>query len=209
MRAVETPQRDIDVGALNDQLAREHSIDDYYLRSSLPIRLVDRYVRGGGTSRTVLSQRGVNGIDGLVSGAIGGARAHGAPLSALLGDLTTLHDLGALAAAPRTGAPLVLVVLRNGGGRIFEQLPIGTRDDLAFAMPHMVTETSGSLADVARALGLRAARAETPAALARALEAAMDGAGTTLIEAVVPPHDAREREERLRAAMRRAAGEDA
>ena len=59
-----------------------------------------------------------------------------------------------------TGAPLVLVVLRNGGGRIFEQLPIGTRDDLAFAMPHMVTETSGSLADVARALGLRAARVE-------------------------------------------------
>lgn len=172
------------------------------LGNSLPIRLVDRFVRGGGAARAVLSQRGVNGIDGLVSGAIGGARALDAPLLALLGDLTTLHDLGALAAVPRSGAALVLVVLRNGGGRIFEQLPIGARDDLAFAMPHMVTETNGSLADVARALGLRAARVETPGALAGALTEAMRGAGTTLIEAIVPPHDAREREAHLLAAMR-------
>jgi 2-polyprenyl-3-methyl-5-hydroxy-6-metoxy-1,4-benzoquinol methylase len=43
MRAVQpsTP-RDLDVAALNDQLAREHSIDDYYARSSLPIRLIER-----------------------------------------------------------------------------------------------------------------------------------------------------------------------
>lgn len=36
------PKRDIDVAALNDQLAREHSIDDYYLKASLPIRLIER-----------------------------------------------------------------------------------------------------------------------------------------------------------------------
>ena len=39
---METQKRDIDVAALNDQLAREHSIDDYYLKSSLPIRLIER-----------------------------------------------------------------------------------------------------------------------------------------------------------------------
>lgn len=42
MRSVMQPQRDIDVAALNDQLAREHSIDDYYLKASLPIRLIER-----------------------------------------------------------------------------------------------------------------------------------------------------------------------
>lgn len=169
--------------------------------NSLPIRLVDRYVRGGGSARTVLSQRGVNGIDGQVSGAIGGARALGVPLVALLGDLTALHDLGALAAAPRTGPPLVLVVIRNGGGRIFEQLPIGARDDLAFAMPHMVTEIAGSLAEVARALGLRSARVTDARMLADALAEALRASGTTLVEAIVPPHDARDGEARVLGAM--------
>lgn len=174
----------------------------FLVGNSLPIRLVDRFARGGGHERRVLSQRGVNGIDGLVSAAIGAHRAGDAPVVALLGDLTTLHDVGALASVPTHGAPMVIVVSRNGGGRIFEQLPIATRPELAFAMPHMVTERSGSLADVARAFGHRTATVRTAAELASALTTSLASEGTTLIEAIVPPHDATERETRLRRVMR-------
>lgn len=172
--------------------------------NSLPIRLVDRFARGGGPRLAVLSQRGVNGIDGLVAGSLGAARALGAPLVALLGDLTTLHDVGALAAAPRSGPPIVIVTLRNGGGRIFEQLPVAIRADLAYAMPHVVTEHAASLAAAASALGVRGERIESFAALTAALRGALEREGTTLLEVIVPPHDAAEREARMRAAMERA-----
>jgi 2-succinyl-5-enolpyruvyl-6-hydroxy-3-cyclohexene-1-carboxylate synthase len=170
--------------------------------NSLPIRTVDRFVRGGGAPRCVLSQRGVNGIDGLVAGAIGAHRADGGPLVALLGDLSTLHDVGALAAAPRSGAPLVLVVVHNGGGRIFEQLPLAARPDLSFAMVHVLGQHGHSLSGIAAAFGHRATTVRSAPELRATLRSALDGEGTTLIEAIVPPHGARDADARLRAALR-------
>ena len=102
--------------------------------NSLPIREVDTFVdaarlraRAAATDdRTleVLFQRGANGIDGLVSGAAGAAAASGRPTTLLIGDVSLAHDIGALGLLRDLPAPLTVVVLNNGGGRIFERLPI-------------------------------------------------------------------------------------
>ena len=167
------------------------------LGNSLPIRLADRHAHAAAKGTAILVQRGANGIDGLVAGALGAAH-RGVPTLAILGDVTTLHDVGSFALARRLAAPLVLLVLDNGGGRIFEQLPLGSRADLASAMPHFTTEHGVELAEVARAFGLRAALHERLDTLVPALADAFARGGTTVLVARTPPHDAQPRERRIR-----------
>ncbi len=167
------------------------------LGNSLPIRLADRHAHAVAKGAAILAQRGANGIDGLVAGALGAAH-RGRPTLALLGDVTTLHDVGSFALARRLAAPLVLVVIDNGGGRIFEQLPLGSRADLASALPHFTTEHGVDLAEVARAFGLRASVHERLDSLVPALAAAFADGGTTVLVTRTPPHDAALRERRIR-----------
>lgn len=158
--------------------------------NSLPIRMLDRYA--GRTVRTsgldVVHQRGANGIDGLVSQTYGASLLDARPVVALLGDLTLLHDVGALATVRRASWPLVLVVVDNAGGRIFEGLPVAR--DAAWMMPHMVTEEPLDHAALSAAFGIAHTRVETRAALEAALEAALARAGASMIVARVDPHGA-------------------
>ncbi|MGQ0844322.1 MAG: 2-succinyl-5-enolpyruvyl-6-hydroxy-3-cyclohexene-1-carboxylic-acid synthase [Sporichthyaceae bacterium] len=91
----------------------------------------------------VLANRGVNGIDGVVSAAIGAALADqsvgGGPAVALLGDLTYLHDRNGLLLGPEDPRPnLTLVVVDNDGGGIFSTLPQAGSPgfERVFATPH-------------------------------------------------------------------------
>lgn len=68
--------------------------------------------------------RGVNGIDGGIAHACGAAIAAGGPTLSLLGDVAALHDAGSLALAQCVQVPLVIAVVDNGGGRIFDSLPV-------------------------------------------------------------------------------------
>src|SRR6185295_6494041 len=86
----------------------------------------------------VLSQRGVSGIDGLLAGAAGAASVTELPVTLLVGDVSFLHDVGGLALARHARAPLVIVVINNDGGRIFEQLPLA-RSGHSAALPHFTT----------------------------------------------------------------------
>ena len=69
------------------------------------------------------SNRGASGIDGLLSTAAGVQRASGKPTLAIVGDLSALYDLNALALLRQVSAPLVLIVVNNNGGQIFSLLP--------------------------------------------------------------------------------------
>ncbi|MCV4754670.1 thiamine pyrophosphate-dependent enzyme, partial [Escherichia coli] len=70
----------------------------------------------------VYSNRGASGIDGLLSTAAGVQRASGKPTLAIVGDLSALYDLNALALLRQVSAPLVLIVVNNNGGQIFSLL---------------------------------------------------------------------------------------
>jgi 2-succinyl-5-enolpyruvyl-6-hydroxy-3-cyclohexene-1-carboxylate synthase len=124
---------------------------------------------------TVLANRGVAGIDGTVSTAVGAALAHGAdrpgaPAYALLGDLTLLHDTTGLVIGPDEPRPdLTIVVLNDGGGGIFGLLEQGGPEHAAsferiFGTPHRV-----DLAALAAATGVPHGCVEDPADLGAAL----------------------------------------
>ncbi|MGC7093783.1 2-succinyl-5-enolpyruvyl-6-hydroxy-3-cyclohexene-1-carboxylic-acid synthase [Amycolatopsis lurida] len=86
--------------------------------------------------------RGVAGIDGAVSTAIGAASVHKGPSYALLGDLTFLHDINGLLTGPAESRPdLTIVVLNDDGGGIFTLLEQGAPEHSAgfervFGTPH-------------------------------------------------------------------------
>ncbi|MFN3865497.1 MAG: 2-succinyl-5-enolpyruvyl-6-hydroxy-3-cyclohexene-1-carboxylic-acid synthase [Demequina sp.] len=90
--------------------------------SSGPIRAVDRVgpVWAPGMAPTLIANRGLAGIDGTVSTAVGVALATGRPSYALMGDVTFLHDVGGLLIGPLEPRPrLRIIVANDGGGTIF------------------------------------------------------------------------------------------
>jgi 2-succinyl-5-enolpyruvyl-6-hydroxy-3-cyclohexene-1-carboxylate synthase len=103
----------------------------------------------------VLANRGVAGIDGTVSTAVGAALAHPGPSCVLLGDLTLLHDTTGLMIGPDEPVPdLAVVVLNDRGGGIFHLLEQGAAEHAAsfervFGTPHAV-----DLAALAAAVGV-------------------------------------------------------
>jgi 2-succinyl-5-enolpyruvyl-6-hydroxy-3-cyclohexene-1-carboxylate synthase len=90
--------------------------------SSMPVRDLEWFApaRRGVTAH---ANRGVNGIDGLVSTTLGIAVGSGAPTVAILGDLALLHDAGGLLGAVGINVDCAFVVLDNHGGGIFSFLP--------------------------------------------------------------------------------------
>ncbi|MCW2700062.1 MAG: menD [Blastococcus sp.] len=143
------------------------------LGSSTPVRDVDRLAVPRSDLR-IVANRGVAGIDGTISTAVGAALAHaragGAPAFALMGDLTFLHDLTGLLAGEGEQVPdLTVVVPDNDGGGIFAQLESGAdrhaRDyRRVFGTPH-----GRDLVAVAQSLGWAASQVSAPADLAGAL----------------------------------------
>jgi 2-succinyl-5-enolpyruvyl-6-hydroxy-3-cyclohexene-1-carboxylate synthase len=156
--------------------------------NSNPVRDLDTYCRPRAKQVTVLHQRGASGIDGLVSGAAGSKSVFAGPLVLFLGDISLLHDLGGLNLARMVKGPLVIVVVQNDGGRIFEQLPLGKRSELApLVASHFVMPQGLPLAPAAQLFGLVYHRAETQEAFAGALSRALAHDGATLIEAIAAP----------------------
>jgi 2-succinyl-5-enolpyruvyl-6-hydroxy-3-cyclohexene-1-carboxylate synthase len=105
--------------------------------SSMPVRDLEWY---GGPAARAHANRGANGIDGVVSTALGVALG-GAPTVALVGDIAFVHDAGALTALSTRRADLRIVVVDNDGGGIFSFLPQASqlseeRFEQLFGTPH-------------------------------------------------------------------------
>jgi 2-succinyl-5-enolpyruvyl-6-hydroxy-3-cyclohexene-1-carboxylate synthase len=110
--------------ALHLALGKAHRDGDLvYTASSMPIRDQEMFLPATETDALFLSNRGANGIDGLISSGIGAARASGRPTTIVTGDLGLLHDLGSLAALREVSTPVRIVVIDNDGGGIFHFLP--------------------------------------------------------------------------------------
>jgi 2-succinyl-5-enolpyruvyl-6-hydroxy-3-cyclohexene-1-carboxylate synthase len=110
--------------ALHHALGRAHRDGDLvYTASSMPIRDQDSFLPSGDADALFLSNRGANGIDGLISAGIGAAQASGRPTTIVSGDLGLLHDIGGLAALRDVSTPVRIVVIDNDGGGIFHFLP--------------------------------------------------------------------------------------
>jgi 2-succinyl-5-enolpyruvyl-6-hydroxy-3-cyclohexene-1-carboxylate synthase len=89
-----------------------------YLGNSLPIREWDLAATRAPRGFVYEANRGANGIDGQLSTFLGWC-APGAHNVCVVGDLTAIYDLGAPWIAPQLDAPFRIVIVNNGGGRIF------------------------------------------------------------------------------------------
>ena len=94
-----------------------------YAGNSMPIRDLDTFFPGNDRAIRLLANRGANGIDGVVSSALGAAAADRGPAVLVIGDLSFYHDSNGLLAALQHHLNLTIVLLNNDGGGIFSFLP--------------------------------------------------------------------------------------
>ena len=140
-----------------------------WVSSSMPIRDVEACFPQSPKGIRFLANRGANGIDGVVSSALGAALASGRPAWLLTGELALLHDVGGLLAARRAGVELQIVCLNNGGGGIFDFLPVAEQAAPALYEEHIATPAGVDLGQIApRITEVRTDR-QTNVALHRAL----------------------------------------
>ncbi|QZY29470.1 2-succinyl-5-enolpyruvyl-6-hydroxy-3-cyclohexene-1-carboxylic-acid synthase [Nocardioides coralli] len=173
--------------------------------ASSPIRDLDLMVApyAVGDRRKVIANRGLSGIDGTVSTAVGAAlgRPHSSRAFALVGDVTFLHDATGLVLGPDEPRPdLTIVVVNDDGGSIFATLEQGAPDyadryDTLFGTPHRV-----DLASLCASTRTPHWRVQSLPELEQAL--ASPNGGIEVVEVVVRRDNRRELDERIRSLAR-------
>ena len=192
-----------------------------FAANSMSVRAVDTFYLKGAKQLIVLANRGLNGIDGTVSTAIGASRCFGRT-TLITGDLTMLHDLNSLAlqrelrvqrqladiagdanrtpeqAAKRNtcetdaGAQgITIVLLNNNGGAIFDMLPQKSQE--AYFERLFLTPQDVDFQAAVAAFGVPYSKTATLAEFDRAYRASLDVPGISFIEVPVPLQGLRER----------------
>ena len=147
--------------------------------SSMPVRDLETFAPARDLPARVLSNRGANGIDGTLATAYGVAAGDDGPVVALVGDVAFAHDLGSLLIARRLAVPLTIVLVDNGGGGIFDFLPVSTQADVY--EHHVATPTGLDAAAAAELFGLHHLAVDDVRGLRAAVDHGLDSAGTTLV----------------------------
>jgi 2-succinyl-5-enolpyruvyl-6-hydroxy-3-cyclohexene-1-carboxylate synthase len=154
-----------------------------FVASSMPVRDVETFFPVRDDPPRVLSNRGANGIDGTVSSAFGAAAAAAGPVVLLIGDVALAHDIGGLLAARRLGLKLTIVLLNNGGGGIFDFLPVaGSAIARAAYTQHIATPTGLDFIAAADLYGLGHVRVAAADELAEALAGALEAPRAAIVE---------------------------
>ena len=112
--------------------------------NSMPVRDLGDWLAGSARAIRPLSNRGANGIDGVVSTALGAAAADVGPVVLVVGDVSFLHDLNALVAARLHGLSATIVLIDNDGGGIFSFLPQAATDAPEVGLPDHYEELFGT-----------------------------------------------------------------
>ncbi len=105
---------------LSESLPEETPI---FIATSMPVRDIEFFWQKGNRRIQPYFNRGANGIDGIVSTALGIAHEN-KPAVLLVGDLTLLHDTNGLLIKNYFKGSLTIILINNNGGRIFENLPV-------------------------------------------------------------------------------------
>jgi 2-succinyl-5-enolpyruvyl-6-hydroxy-3-cyclohexene-1-carboxylate synthase len=151
-----------------------------FVANSMVVRDFDSFLPRRAAPLALYANRGVSGIDGNVATAAGIVAAAGRPGVAVIGDLALFHDLNALALCH--DLPLVVVVVNNGGGAIFGQLPQAALPEFEALW---LTPPALDLGAAAAAFGLQHARLDAAADLETSISGALGSGRATLLEFVV------------------------
>ncbi|AXL50205.1 hypothetical protein DSC91_002305 [Paraburkholderia caffeinilytica] len=156
-----------------------------HLGNSMSMRHADIGYDVRAARQDIYVNRGVSGIDGTMATFIGEALARRDTGLLLLGDQALIHDLSSLASAQRVSTPACICVVDNGGGAIFDFLPIAHAPAYRRTIRNPCKMEFGALA---QAFGLAHRRVEGRDALDQALAEARDHAGVTIVEVAVEPY---------------------
>ncbi|MGE7912600.1 2-succinyl-5-enolpyruvyl-6-hydroxy-3-cyclohexene-1-carboxylic-acid synthase [Lysinibacillus xylanilyticus] len=114
----------IDEGAMVSRLLKMiPSGSDIFVSSSMPVRDIDTFLMATPKDIQIVANRGTNGIDGVVSTAMGFSQGNNRETYLLIGDLAFLHDVNGLIASRYQECNLTIIVMNNDGGGIFSYLP--------------------------------------------------------------------------------------
>lgn len=157
-----------------------------FVASSMPVRELETFWPVRENPPRVLCNRGANGIDGIVSSAFGAAADADGPVVLLIGDVALAYDIGGLLAAKRLNLKLTIVLVDNGGGGIFDFLPV-SRTAMAqreeIYTRHIATPPGLDFAHAAALYGLTHERADSVPAFRAALERALSPqADSTIVQ---------------------------
>lgn len=141
---------------------------DVFISSSMPIRDVEAFAPLLADDIRLYANRGTNGIDGVLSTALGvAAAAPGRRTLLLTGDLALHYDISALSVAATHEIPLTIVCLDNHGGGIFSFLPVAEHREHFERL--IATPQRAELTKLATAYGLAISEPQTADELQEAL----------------------------------------
>lgn len=168
-----------------------------FVANSMAVRNLDTFQCRGSKPLCVMANRGQNGIDGTLSTAIGAAQRF-EQTTFITGDLTLQHDINALALQhellanqPGAAPTVVVVLLNNDGGAIFDMLPQAS--DEPYFKRLFLTPQNVDFEHAALAFGVPYRRAESLEEFSRFYRERLRFPGISLIEARVPLRDLKER----------------
>lgn len=196
VREVEAGFEGAYVSALLDELPDRSLL---FAANSMSIRAVDTFCDKGARF-DILGNRGLNGIDGTLSTALGAAQAY-RQATLLIGDLSLLHDVSAFALnaelmrvhreAGELAPSFVIVLLNNHGGGIFDMLPQKSED--AYFERLFLTPEHADFGQIAAAFDVPYARVVNVADFRTAYRALVGRPGMSLLEVDVPLQGLKER----------------
>ncbi len=158
---------------------------DLFLGNSLFVRLVDMFASLD--TQQVYTNRGASGIDGLLATAAGVQRHTDRAMLVFIGDLSALYDINSLALFSRTSQPVVIAIMNNNGGAIFDILPVpDDKREALYQMPH-----GYQFAHAAGLFNLGYCRTQTLVDFqSRVSSHLCGGRGTLVVEVVTPAEQA-------------------
>lgn len=161
--------------------------EQVFVSNSLPVRDFDVFGSEWDSDHNrVFSARGVSGIDGVTSQALGVALGGSCDTVLVTGDLTFLHDSNALMLnGVLRHHRLLVVVINNNGGQIFRSLPIGSYDDIYDR--YFGTPQQTDIGLLCQTHGVQHFKTNTADDLRRVLASLVSAKGIVVVECVTDP----------------------
>ncbi|RJG49428.1 2-succinyl-5-enolpyruvyl-6-hydroxy-3-cyclohexene-1-carboxylic-acid synthase [Motilimonas pumila] len=166
-----------------------------FIGNSLPVRLMDMFGTANSRQPQVFTNRGASGIDGLLATSVGIHQGSHMPLTLLIGDTSLLHDLNSLALLKDLTQALVVIILNNDGGAIFNLLPVPETDNIQqdlYQLPHGL-----DFASVAKMFAINYMRPQNQQEFELDYQAALMSHQACIIEINVPPTQSSEHIQQL------------
>jgi len=164
------------IGALPDK-------STLMLGNSLPIRDYDNFASPVKKDIAVKQNRGASGIDGITATALGLAYANKQKSFLVTGDVAFYYDINSLLIGKKYSIPLIIFVMNNNGGRIFDMLPVAQYGEAC--KEFFVTPLDIDFKPLVQGFGGIFHSVKTRAALASAIQKSLSAKSLSVIEIVV------------------------